>query len=94
MKNSVKVDAVVVYTGLDSKLAMNVQKPRTKKSRSQKIINLLIIADFIVLIVAVGIYYAGSFKFINNNSKCQIKEGDQAFGNTCLSICTYDVLKD
>ena len=30
LKNSVKVDAVVVYTGVESKLAMNVQKPRIK----------------------------------------------------------------
>ena len=34
LKNSVKIDAVVVYTGHDSKLAMNVQKPRTKKPRA------------------------------------------------------------
>lgn len=34
LKNSVKVDAVVLYTGVESKLAMNFQKPRTKHSQA------------------------------------------------------------
>ena len=48
LHNSVKVDLLVIYTGIHTKLVMNMGAPRLKKSRGKKLLELMAIIYFFI----------------------------------------------
>lgn len=56
LKNSIKIDAMVVYTGHASKLALNVSTPRTKRTRAKAVFDVLVVLYVLITIASMAIY--------------------------------------
>ena len=57
LHNSNKVDAMVVYSGYQTKLAMNLGTPRLKKSRGRATLDLFVMFYFVVTVILTAIMF-------------------------------------
>jgi phospholipid-translocating ATPase len=67
VKNSNYLDAVVVYTGVDTKIVMNQGKYIFKQSQLDKAINLITIWNMLVIFILATIMTLKAFSFLDEN---------------------------
>ena len=72
LKNSVKIDALVVYSGIDTKLVLNIDTPRTKVSRAKILLNYMALLYIIICLVMTAFYYTKGLQFVNSYGGCEV----------------------
>ena len=85
LKNSVKIDALVVYTGVDTKLVLNVGTPRTKFSRAKILLNYMALLYVIICLVASIFYFIKGLQFVQRYGVCEVVNYPK---KNCVDICS------
>ena len=94
LKNSVKIDALVVYTGVDTKLVLNVGTPKTKFSRAKILLNYMALIYVIICLVATIFYYLKGLEFNDRYGGCEvINDLKKTCRDICSSNCSIEELK-
>ena len=90
MKNSVKIDALVVYTGVESKLVLNVGTPRTKFSRAKILINYMALLYVIICLALTTFVYIKGLQFNDRYGACLVVDHPE---KPCVDVCSILSLK-
>ena len=77
MKNSEYIDAIVIYTGINTKLVLNQGKYKFKISQLDKAINVATLFNLVVMLLMAGFVTIMAYDFVN---KYDVKKGDPLSG--------------
>ena len=90
LKNSIKIDALVVYTGVDTKLVINVGTPKTKFSRAKILINYMALLYIIICLALTTFISIKGLQFNDRYGACVVVDHPE---KTCGDVCSILSLK-